>query len=218
MQYLGLAVVVGLLALIIVLLGLRLLLGGNWLLGWLRGSLGLVFLGLAALVGLLAFEASQHRAIPADKRLATVHFSAQSGQRYEVRVEGAESQGDALLEGDLWQLETQLLHWSGLGELIGLEPGYRLQRLNSRYLAVEQQAGARFAEIRLVDQPVGAQPGEWLERLRLDIPFLTVERLRTSHLPVADGASFAIELAPTGLLATPVNAAAREALQQWQAD
>ncbi len=84
MQYLGLAVVVGFLALLIVLVALRLLFGGHWLLGWLRGNLGLLFLAAAGLVGLLAYEVSQYHAIPADRTLAEVSFAQQKGRRYEA--------------------------------------------------------------------------------------------------------------------------------------
>jgi len=34
-------------------------------------------------------------------------------------------------------------------------------------------------------------------------------------MPIADGAVYAVELTPTGLLAKPVNAAAAEALKNW---
>ena len=36
-------------------------------------------------------------------------------------------------------LDLNLLRWKSLAELIGLESGYRLERLSGRYLAVEQQ-------------------------------------------------------------------------------
>ena len=39
-----------------------------------------------------------------------------------------------MLEGDLWQLDLNLLRWKSLAELIGLESGYRLERLSGRYL------------------------------------------------------------------------------------
>ena len=53
MQYLGLAVVVGFIALLTALIAARMLAAGHWLLGWLRGTLGMLVLALAGLVGLI---------------------------------------------------------------------------------------------------------------------------------------------------------------------
>ncbi|HAV86710.1 MAG TPA: hypothetical protein DCW78_01850, partial [Pseudomonas sp.] len=174
MQYLGLAVVVGFLALLIVLVALRLLFGGHWLLGWLRGNLGLLFLAAAGLVGLLAYEVSRYHAIPADRTLAEVSFAQQKGRRYEARISHAGRQYSVLLEGDLWQLELRQLRWEGLGDFIGLEPGYRLESLSGRYLAVEQQAGSRFAEALLVEQPLDLPLTQWLDRVQIDMPFVAL--------------------------------------------
>jgi hypothetical protein len=218
MQYLGLAVVVGFLALLIVLVALRLLFGGHWLLGWLRGNLGLLFLAAAGLVGLLAYEVSRYHAIPADRTLAEVSFAQQKGRRYEARISHAGRQYSVLLEGDLWQLELRQLRWEGLGDFIGLEPGYRLESLSGRYLAVEQQAGSRFAEALLVEQPLDLPLTQWLDRVQIDLPFVALQHAKISLMPIADGAGFAVELAPTGLLVRPLNEAASKAVSDWRVE
>jgi hypothetical protein len=61
MQYLGLAVVVALLALITALVALRLLLSGHWLLGWLRGTFGMLVLALGGLIGLIGWDISTYQ-------------------------------------------------------------------------------------------------------------------------------------------------------------
>ena len=45
--------------------------------------------------------------------------------------------------------------WKGLAELIGLEPGYRLERLSGRFLAIEQQALAQHGRVQLAESPYG---------------------------------------------------------------
>ena len=47
------------------------------------------------------------------------------------------------LAGDLWQLDARIIQWKGLAALIGLAPGYRLQSLGGRFLAIEQESQAR---------------------------------------------------------------------------
>src|SRR3546814_10295038 len=137
MQYLGLASVIALLAVIVLLVALRLLRGGHWLMGWLRGTCGFLVLLFAGLIGLIGYDVSTCAALPDKKPLVTVSFHAQGPQRYEVSLEQGNETRTVMLEGDLWQLDLHLLRWKSLAELIGLESGYRLERLSGRYLAVE---------------------------------------------------------------------------------
>jgi len=87
MQYLGLAIVVALLAVIVLLVALRLLLGGNWLMGWLRGTCGFLVLALAGLIAMVGYDVSTYAALPNGEPLVTLSFQAQGPQRCEVRLE-----------------------------------------------------------------------------------------------------------------------------------
>ena len=215
MQYLGLAIVIALLAVIVLLVALRLLLGGHWLMGWLRGTCGFLVLLFAGLIGLIGYDVSTYAALPDKKPLVTVSFHAQGPQRYEVSLEQGNETRTVMLEGDLWQLDLHLLRWKSLAELIGLESGYRLERLSGRYLAVEQQNIARHGRVVLSENLLGADIWDALQLERRDLRFLEPQVLRVEYMPIADGAAYAVELAPTGLLAKPVNAAATEALKNW---
>ena len=215
MQYLGLAIVIALLAVIVLLVALRLLLGGHWLMGWLRGTCGFLVLLFAGLIGLIGYDVSTYAALPDKRPLVTVSFHAQGPQRYEVSLEQGNETRTVMLEGDLWQLDLHLLRWKSLAELIGLESGYRLERLSGRYLAVEQQNLSRHGRVVLSENPLGLDIWDALQLERRDLYFLEPQVLRVDYMPIADGAVYAVELAPTGLLAKPLNAAATEALKNW---
>lgn len=215
MQYLGLAIVIALLAVIVLLVALRLLLGGSWLMGWLRGTCGFAVLALAGLIGLIGYDISTYSALPSDRPLVTVTFQAQGSQRYEVRLEQGKEARTAMLEGDLWQLDLHVLRWKSLAELIGLESGYRLERLTGRYLAVEQQNVARHGRVVLSEKPLGVDIWQSLELGQRSMHLVDAQLLRVDYMPIADGAAYAVELAPTGLIAKPMNAAATEALKNW---
>lgn len=215
MQYLGLAVVIALLAVIVLLVALRLLLGGSWLMGWLRGTCGFAVLALAGLIGLIGYDISTYSALPNNQPLVTLTFQAQGPQRYEVRLERGKETRTAMLEGDLWQLDLHVLRWKSLAELIGLESGYRMERLSGRYLAVEQQNLARHGRVLLSEKPLGVDIWQTLELGQRDMHLVDAQLLRVDYMPIADGAAYAVELAPTGLIAKPVNAAAIEALKNW---
>lgn len=215
MQYLGLAVAVALVGVIILWIALRMLFGGNWLLGWLRGTTGLLVLAGAALIGLVAWDVCSYRALPEDTPVATLSFEADGAQRYQVRVEQGGEVRFVTLEGDLWQLDARILRWKGVATLIGLEPGYRLHRLSGRYLAVEQQDQARFAQAVLSQSPLNADFWKWLQACQCASLILEAQPQRVTYMPIADGAAYRIQMAPTGLLASPANAAAEQALKDW---
>lgn len=215
MQYLGLAVAIALVGLIVLWIALRMLFGGNWLLGWLRGTTGLLIFAGAALIGLIAWDVCSYRALPESAPVATLSFAADGAQRYQVRIEQGQEVRFVTLEGDLWQLDARILRWKGVATLIGLEPGYRLHKLSGRYLAVEQQDQARYAQTVLAQSPFNADFWSWLRSCQCASFILEAQPQRVTFTPIADGATYRIEMTPTGLLASPVNAAAEQALKDW---
>ena len=121
-----------------------------------------------------------------------------------------------MLEGDLWQLDARLLDWKGLAALIGLQSGYRLEKLSGRFLAIEQQQTARHARVDLAHSPYGIDLWRWMRLSQRDLFLFDPEAARVTYLPIADGAVFAVSLSPTGLLAKPMNSVAEQALKDWQ--
>lgn len=216
MQYDGLAWFVGLLALLALFIAARILLSRSWFLGWLRGTCGLAFLAAAGLVGVIAYDLLSYDPLPEGKPLLTLSFAADGPQRYRVNMLEGGDEREVLLEGDMWQLDARLLRWKGLASLIGLQPGYRLEKLSGRFLAIEQQETARHAQVTLAHSPYGIDLWRWLRLGQHDLFLFDPEAARVTYLPIADGAMFRISLSPTGLLAQPMNQAADQALKDWQ--
>lgn len=215
MQYDGLAWFTGLLALLALFTAARILFAPNWFLAWLRGTAGLAFLALALLIGVIAYDLRSYDPQVQDKPLVTLSFSADGPQRYRVNLlEGGEER-EVTLEGDLWQLDARLLGWKGLAALIGLQPGYRLEKLSGRFLAIEQQQSARFARVALAESPYGIDLWRWLRLGQRDLFLFEPQAARVTYLPIADGAVFSVSLGPTGLMAQPMNQVAQQALKDW---
>ncbi|MES2820299.1 MAG: hypothetical protein V4812_15095 [Pseudomonadota bacterium] len=215
MQYDGLAWFIALLAALTVLISARILFNRHWLLGWLRGTLGLAFLGLAVLTGLVAYDLYSYSPMPQGKPLVTLSFQADGPQRYRVNLLEGAKERNVILEGDLWQLDTRLFKWKGLAALIGLAPGYRLDKLSGRFLAIEQQALAQHAQLNLAESIYGVDLWRWLRLGQHDLFLFDPQALRVTYLPIADGAVYAVSETPTGLLAQPMNQAATQALKDW---
>lgn len=215
MQYDGLAWAMVLVAVLVLLVALRILLNAGWFLGWLRGTCGLAFLALAGLGGLVAYDLYSYSPLPQDKPLATLSFKAEGPQRYRVSLLEGGRERSVILEGDLWQLDGRLIRWKGLAELIGLEPGYRLERLSGRFLAIEQQALALHGRVQLAESPYGVDLWRWLRLSQRDLLLFDPQALRVTYLPIAADAVYSVRLTPTGLLAEPMNPAAEAALKDW---
>ncbi|MGL4318993.1 MAG: hypothetical protein ACRCTL_20555 [Pseudomonas sp.] len=216
MQYDGLAWFVGLLAVLVVFIAARILFNRSWFLGWLRGTCGLAFLALALLVGTVAYDLMSYAALPEGKPLLILNFAADGPQRYRVNLQEGGEEREVTLEGDLWQLDGRLLRWKGLAALIGLQPGYRLEKLSGRFLAIEQQETARYAQVELAQSPYGIDLWRWLRLGQHDLFLFDPQAARVTSLPIADGAMFSVSLSPTGLLAQPMNQAAEQALKDWE--
>lgn len=215
MQYDGLAWATALLAVLAVVIAARILFDTRWFLGWLRGTCGLAFLALAGLIGLVAYDLLSYAPLPDGKPLVTLSFKAE-GNAYRATLLEGERERSVTLEGDLWQLDARLLQWKGLAALIGLQPGYRLERLSGRFLAIEQQSMAQHDKVALAQSPYGIDLWRWLRLGRHDLFMFDAQARRVTYLPIADDAVYSVSLTPTGLLAQPLNQAAKTALQNWQ--
>jgi hypothetical protein len=216
MQYQGLAVLLALVALLVVVVAVR---GGyrlDWLLGWLKGWVLSLLLGVGLVLGLAAWELQQFRPLQADLPIAVMEFRELGPQQFEVTLTlaGEEQEHRIMLQGDLWQLDVQVLRWIGLGEALGLEEGYRLNQLTGRYLAFEQQRNVPEGLTR----PLNTTPGwrdlwSWVDRQRAPV-LLEADAFVLRFMPLANQARFAVEIAPTGLTPVPLNPAAVEALKR----
>ena len=215
MQYGGLAWATALLALLAAFIAARILFNRQWFLGWLRGTCGLAFLAMAALIGLLANDLRSYAPIPEGKPLATLGFKA-DGPLYRVSVLEGGRERTLTMEGDLWQLDARFLQWKGLAELIGLQPGYRLEKLSGRFLSIEQQSLAQHTRVELAHNPYGIDLWRWLRLGQHDLFIFDPQARRVTYLPLADEAVYSINLTPAGLLAEPMNPAAKQALKDWQ--
>ncbi|MET1080136.1 MAG: hypothetical protein ABWY06_19160 [Pseudomonas sp.] len=215
MQYDGLAWFIALLAGLAALVSARILFNRHWFLGWLRGTFGLAFLGLAALVGVVAYDLVSYSALPLGKPIVTLSFQAEGPQRYRVNLLEGAGERSVTLDGDMWQLDTRLFRWKGLASLIGLEPGYRLEKLSGRFLAIEQQDLAQHAQVPLAESPYDVDFWRWLRLGQHDLFLFDAQAQRVTYLPIADGAVYAVSETPTGLLAQPMNQAATQALKDW---
>lgn len=216
MQYDGMAWSIGLLALLVLWVAARILLNSAWFLGWLRGTLGLLVLALSAVIAMLALDLGTYSVVPANKQIATITFTADGSQRFRVSIAQGSTERTITLEGDLWQLDVRLFEWKGLAALIGLEAGYRLEKITGRYLSMEQQQQSLSTRVVLANSHYGIDLWQWLRMGNSDLNLFNPQARRVNYLPMTSGAVFLVTLAATGLLVQPLNSTAEQALKSWQ--
>lgn len=75
--------------------------------------------------------------------VAELSFTPLRPQVYQARL----ATGDRCtvrtfeLYGDQWRIDSQFVKWKPLGTLLGLDPLYRLERIEGRYRSVDEQNG-----------------------------------------------------------------------------
>ena len=190
MQYDGLAWAFALLALLAALVAVRILFERTWFLGWLRGTCGLAFVAVAALLLVLAWDLRSYSLLKPEQPMATLSFQAEGPQRYRVLIQEGANERSVVLDGELWQLDARIFRWKGLAALIGLAPGYRLDALSGRFLALEQQSRGR--RLGLSQSPLGVDLWRWLRAGEHDLFLFEPLAGRVTFLPMADKAVFAV--------------------------
>lgn len=213
MQFQGIAILLASIGLMLLVVMIRVGWRLDWLLAWIRGCALLLLLGLAGTLALIAWEMQQFRPVAQGKPIAVMVFKEAASQRYEVTLTEHDVNRHLQLEGDTWELQVQILRWNGLGKALGLSDGYRLARLNGRYVALEQQRGRNpEASGHLYETPQWRDLWHWLDTVAKPL-IIEADAYVVRYMPMTDGARFAIDLNDTGLTPAPLNPVALQALK-----
>jgi len=206
------AAVVGL---ILAILGCRRLWARGLVVGTLEALTGLLLLALAALAAAVGLNLRTYDRLTHEIPVATVSFQALGEQRFSaVLVQAA---GRTLVfdtYGDEWQLDARILKWRGFATVLGFDTIYRLDRFAGRYRDAAQERTGRRSVHSLNDEP-GLDVWAWTRAYPRWLPWVDAVYGSATYMPMVAGATYRVTASPTGLLARPVNEAARKAVRQW---
>jgi hypothetical protein len=118
------------------------------------------------------------------------------------------------LRGDEWQVDARVLKWHAFANLMGFDAAYRLERISGRYARLEDERSLPRTVYDL-HSPSRIDPWELAHRYRSWVPWLDALYGSATFLPMADGALYEIKVSQSGLVARPLNQAAREAVGSW---
>ncbi len=216
MLYMTLGVCLVLLAIILTVVSLRVLMGRRWILAWLRGTVSLFAIVISLVLLAVAWDFISYGVISHDKTIATVAVKEVAEREFELTVAIPEGQKQTYtIKGDLWQLDVRVISWGGPLEIIGLEPGFRLDRLSGRYISLEAERNAErtvydiSGVTSITDVWAVVSDNAWL-------PWIEAKYGSATYLPMKDGALYAVSLNNQGLFAKPLNEPAEHAVESWQ--
>lgn len=196
----------------------RLLLRSSWILGWLRGMTGFALLALAALFVFVCLDLISYQRILSDKPILTISFQKQDEQFFISTVsyieEGTESTYE--LYGEQWQIDARVIRWRGLIAMFGTKPGYRLDRLSGRYYSLEDERRKKRSVHQLEQSEYGLDMWHWMKDNGSFLSIFDAVYGSATYLPMEDGAIYQVSLSASGLVSTPLNGIARDAVNQWQ--
>jgi len=216
MGYLFLAIMFVLLAAVLTYFASKILFKHSWILGWLRGMFGLALLLGVTVLALMAFDIYSYRQLDSEQNIATISFTALDSQEYAATfVDNNGSQQNFTLLGDQWQLDSRIIKWNGILSRLGMNTGYRLERISGRYLLLDDERTKNRSVFALSETPGGVDVWTWLKAMNND-SLVDARYGNSAFLPMVDGGQYQISVSNSGLLARPLNEPAQTAVEQWR--
>lgn len=215
MQYEWIAGIFVVSCVVFLIVGLITLARKPWFVAWLRGTLGFACLLLAAMFALLSINIFSYQNLVSEASVASISFDKSGSQQFGATVvlpDGSERQ--FRIAGDLWQVDAKIIKWLGPLSAMGFDPGYKLDRLQGRYIALEDEQQLERTVYALSEPDIGFDLWELIQSSRW-LPWVDAAYGSATYLPMADGAIFSISLTKSGLIARPMNERAEAAVNDW---
>lgn len=119
------------------------------------------------------------------------------------------------VRGDEWQVDARVLKWRAMGNLVGLDTLYRLERLSGRYGDVTSERVSQRTVYDLAEDP-GLDLWTLTRRYQRYVPLADALYGSAAFVPMAEGAEYVVSVSASGLVVRPGNEAARKAVGGWK--
>lgn len=196
--------------------GLRRLWQRRPLSGSLQGLIGLLFLAGSALFMAIAMNLYTYQIFNQEQPVAEVRFEVLGPQYFRVFLI-PEGTGSRILElrGDEWQLDTRILKWHGLANLLGMKTSYRLERISGRYRDVQQERD-KVRTVHELEDAKGLDLWHLAHEHKKNIPWLDAVYGSAAYVPMVDKGIYRVTMSHTGLVVRAGNNVAQKAIENWQ--
>lgn len=212
----ALIAVCALLGLLFALFGLRQIRRRHIIATGVHGLIAAVFLLSALSVWMLGAGLRTYQRLTHEQVAGEILLTRLGDRYFQATVTSPTNDTQTFdLRGDEWQIDARVLKWKGLANLAGFDTVYRLERLGGRYTDITSERTAprtvyEFHPARRID------PWDLARRYKNYVPWIDALFGNAAYLPMADGALYEIRVSQSGLVARPLNQAARNAVGGWR--
>ena len=178
--------------------------------------LGASVLLLAAGAALVAMNLYTYARLTHEEEAARVSTRQLGVRHFAVSVQAKrEAPRHFEVRGDEWQIDARVLKWRAMGNLLGFDTMYRLERLSGRYGDIpSERAGPRT--VHALSDEQGLDFWTLLRQHHQYVPMVDALYGSAAFVPMAEGAEYAVTVSTTGLVVRPGNDAARKAVGGWK--
>jgi hypothetical protein len=171
---------------------------------------------LVAVAGLVAANLFTYARLTHEQEAARI-TSRQLGERhFAVSLQARNAPPRHFqVRGDEWQVDARVLKWRAMGNLVGLDTLYRLERLSGRYGDVTSERAAPRTVYDLAEDP-GLDLWVLTRRYQRYVPLADALYGSAAFVPMAEGAEYVVSVSASGLVVRPANEAARKAVGGWK--
>jgi hypothetical protein len=176
---------------------------------------GIVILGAAA-AGLVAANLFTYARLTHEQEAARVTTRQIAERQFTVSLQAPDRPlRHYALRGDEWQIDARVLKWRALGNLLGFDTVYRLERLSGRYGDIALERSAPRSVHSLAQDP-GLDFWALARRYQALLPLADALYGSAAYVPMAEGAEYLVTVSGSGLVVRPANEAARRAVGGWK--
>jgi hypothetical protein len=183
--------------------------------GVLHGATALVFIAFSLCAALVVMNLRTYQRLTAEQSAGELQFSRVGERQFNaVLTYPSGEHVNFALSGDEWQVDARVLKWHAFATMMGFDTAYRLDRIGGRYGRIEDER-TQTRTVYALNPPERIDLWAWVHRYHSWMPWMDALYGSATFLPMADGALYDIKVSQSGLIARPLNQAARDAVGNW---
>jgi hypothetical protein len=183
--------------------------------GVLTGATALVLILLSVCAALIAANLVTYQRLSFEQPAGELQLTRAGPREYNaVLTFPTGVHATFALSGDEWQVDARVLKWHSFVNLLGFDTAFRLERISGRYARVEDER-TQARTVYALNPPQRIDPWELVHSYHSWVPWIDAVYGNATFLPMADGALYEIKVSQSGLIARPLNQAARDAVGGW---
>ena len=183
--------------------------------GALIGATALILILLSAVAALIAGSLLTYQRLSFEQPAGELQLTRTGDREFNASLTyPSGARANFALRGDEWQIDARVLKWHAFANLAGFDAAYRLERIGGRYTRVEDER-SQPRSVYSLNPPQLIDLWDLVHRYHSWVPWMDALYGSATFLPMADGALYEIKLSQSGLVARPLNQAARDAVAGW---